>query len=277
MATGVAGESGKTKARRVRNRRRRNRVKGLLAALTGLLVLECVAALRYSPRFDVRPSTVTITGNREVPMDTVAEHLDLTGRDNLFLLPVGRMASHVRDIAQVDRVEIQRALPNRLRVKVFERKAFASLQDGHGRWFLCDASLVPYRLLEAPEPGLPQVAFRRVRPSDFVIGLPLATGEEAHQVRDCLAWAARHPEARVASLRMDAAGNLCLNSYGGVPVQLGVGRRLDTKLEVLSALIRQHPEVLDSAKVAYVNLIADNRPAVFPKTLSGTPPKQAAP
>lgn len=276
MATNVAKGGTTGRARRGRNRRRRNRVKGALAVLTGLLVLECAAALRFSPRFEVRPETVSIAGNSEVPTEAVAAHLALTGRDNLFLLPVERMAERVRELAQVERVEVRRTLPNRLRVVVTERIPFASLQDGQGRWFLCDARLVPYRRLEKPEPGLPQVAFRRVRPAEYVIGLPVATGDEARQVRDCLAWAGRHPEAKVASLRMDAAGNLCLNSDGGVPVQLGVGRRLDTKLEVLSALIRRHPEVLDGAKVAYVNLVADNRPAVCPRTLSGTPSSQQA-
>lgn len=116
-------------------RKRRNPVLALLQPLAVSLGLVAVPAglvtwVVTSPRFDLKH--VEETGTPRVPAAALRQALAPFQGENLVLLPLGSVEVAIRRNPWVDTVEIEKELPDRLRIEVTERRPVALLEKDIG-------------------------------------------------------------------------------------------------------------------------------------------------
>jgi cell division protein FtsQ len=250
------------------NRRRRNWPRLLLGWASGVLAVECIAALLFSPRLAIR--SVTVEGNTTVP---TARVLALAGRikgQNIVRLAAGRIRAGILREPTDERVTIRRDLPSGIRIVLQERQPWASVLLPDGACFTIDQHLVPFRKSSEPERGLPRLKLSVAddKPAPVVLlGKPM-TAPGLAQVSACLAWAREEPDFHLDAVAIDPTGKLCLNREGEVQVQLGSETDLDKKLYALGLLLQQHPALRTTADIAYINLFAFDAPAVLPRKVA---------
>lgn len=247
---------------RRRNRRKPNIPRILLRTLCVLLLLECAAALLLSPRLWVR--TLRIEGNRAVTSARLFERVGLRPRTNIVSLRTDQIQARVEREPAVARAEVSRSLPGTVVLHVRERTPWAVVKMD-GICYTVDAALVPFHKDRTPRPDLPIVTLSaggeapRLGKQIQTQGIQLAS--------KCLLWAATHPGFPLARVVVDQSGKLCLNRKNGAEVQLGTGKDLDKKLNVLSVLLEQRADVR-AGDFAYINLYAFDAPAVQPRAAS---------
>ena len=116
-------------------RKRRNPFVALLKPLAVSLGLVAVPAglvtwVVTSPRFDLKH--VVEVGTPRVPAAVLREAMAPFQNENLVLLPLGSVEAAIRRNPWVDTVEIEKELPDRLRIEVTERRPVALLERGAG-------------------------------------------------------------------------------------------------------------------------------------------------
>ena len=249
------------------NRRRPNYLKGILFTLTGVLAVECVAALLFSPRLAVR--TVDIRGNTSVPTKQIETLVGKVQGQNIVRLAVGKIHDAVLREPTIEKVSIQRVFPNTVRVTVTERQAWASVTTPTGDGYTIDSKLVPFRKAATPEAGLPRLVLaaapEKLLAPVTVLGRPM-TAPGLAEVSECLEWAKARPDFPMETVTIDPTGKLCLNRKGGTQVRLGSATDLPRKLNVLALLMQRY----NIADAAYINLYAYDAPAVMPKSAVAT-------
>jgi cell division protein FtsQ len=245
--------------RRRTNRRRRSLAAAFLPlALLGLFV-ELGIALWVSPRFQVKQ--VMVTGNRLASRARVLKRLNLPARAAMVRCAPGPLERNIETEPLIRSARVRRRWPDILQVEVTERAALVTMRVG-SQWWEVDASGIAFRAVGAPAPGVPQV-FARDQ-ATLKLGDVIAPARLA-QLKAVLGWSKEHPEFRLASVALEPGGKLCLNSDGGMPVRLGTPVELRRKLETLSKLVADYPEIRAGYDIAYVNLYAWDAPAVRPK------------
>ena len=180
-------------------RKRRNPFLVLLRPLAVSLGLVAVPAVLVtwivtSPRFDLRDLAVE-TGTPRVPAAALREALASFQGENLVLLPLGSVEAAIRRNPWVDTVEIEKELPDRLRVEVTERRPVALLERGTGLVYADEEGrpIVPVgggdELASARRAKLVVVSFvhRELSASDGVAGALEVAGELGRVQPD---WAA---------------------------------------------------------------------------------------
>lgn len=256
---GTSAASRKRVRRRARNRRRVNLPRVLLAWASGVLVVECVAALLFSPRLWVK--RIVVEGNHDIPAPAILARLKLGDHENIVRLPAARLSQAVLAEPRVETVEIHRRLPDTVRVVIKERTPWACAQLADGSCYIIDRSLVPFRTADVPPVGLPLLKLSGASQAAPPLGRPMSA-PGLDQVSKCLAWANARPDFPLDAVSIDSEGKLCLNRAGGAKILLGSGTDLDKKLHSLETLIAQRADLRSASNVAYVNLYAYDAPAV---------------
>lgn len=248
-----------------KNRRRINVPKILLGWATAVLVVECAAALLFSPRLWV--SRILVEGNRNVALPTILARLKIGDKDNIVRLPVKKLQAAVGAEPEIETAEIHRDfLRTRVRVLVKERTPWACVQTPDQVCYTIDRNLVPFRTADVPPVGLPLLKLSD-ESGKVPLGKPM-TAPGLAQVSRCLTWARARTDFPLDAVTIDSEGKLCLNRAGGTRFLLGSGVDLDRKLKSLEMLLTQRAELRSATNVAYVNLLAYDAPAVRMRSVS---------
>lgn len=175
-------------------RRRRNPVLALLRPLAVSLMLVAMPAalltwVLASPRFGLR-EVVVEAGTPRIPVAALRAAAATFEGANLVLLPLDGVEAAVRRNPWVDTVEVEKVLPDRLRIEVTERRPVALLVQDIGRAHASDIGLVyadengrPIAAVDDPvrarQAGLVVITFAhpQLSPSDGVGGALEVAGE----------------------------------------------------------------------------------------------------
>jgi cell division protein FtsQ len=247
------------------NRRRVSIPARLLPFAVIGLVAEVGVALFYSPRFELK--TVAISGNRMASREVLLQRLNIVPETPLVKLSAAQLQRALEAEPLLAGAQVGQRWPDTLVVQVQERQAAFAVKSG-GVWWETDVDGVAFRSVAAPAATLPQILRREgapLRPGATLSGPTLET------LRTCLQWSREHPEFRLASISLESGGKVCLNSDGGMPVRLGTPVELERKLETLTRLVADYPEIRAGYDIDYVNLYAWDAPAVLPKAATETP------
>ncbi|MBC8104648.1 MAG: FtsQ-type POTRA domain-containing protein [Cytophagales bacterium] len=248
-----------------RNRRRINIPQRLLGWALVALVVECAAALLFSPRLWVKK--ILVEGNQSVPARVIVSRLKLGQHDNILRLPVSRLRAAVGAEPRVETVAVYRDLRSMaVRVVVKERTPWACVQTADGTCYTIDSHLVPFRTADVPPVGMPLLKLSEATGS-VPLGKPMSA-PGLSQVSRCLAWARTRTDFPLDAVSIDSDGKLCLNRAGGSRFLLGSGQHLDRKLKSLEILLAKQSELHDAASLDYVNLVAYDAPAVRMRSVS---------
>ncbi len=124
---------------------------GAAAALAvGFGVYEAAAYLLYSPGVAlVSAAQIDIEGNRFVPADAIDEKFSADLGRSVMRVPLSERRASIESLPWVEEAQVQRVLPNRIRVGITERAPVAFLRAG-GDLSLVDAHGV---ILDRPAEG----------------------------------------------------------------------------------------------------------------------------
>jgi hypothetical protein len=246
--------------RRKSNRRRGNLAATVLPFALIALLAEVGAAALLSPRLQVH--SVALSGNVNASREVLLKRLAIAPGTPLVKCLPGPLEKRLVQEPLLSSAHVGWRWPDILTVAVTERKP-ALVVKASGEWWEMDAQGTLFRPVQSPTPGLPQVLDRRERAAPKAG--EVLPAEALQNLKDCLAWSEAHKEFRLASVSLEKGGKLCLNSDGGMPVQLGTPVDLPRKLETLARLVSDYPEIRAGYDIAYVNLYAWDAPAVLPK------------
>jgi cell division protein FtsQ len=254
--------------RKKTNRRRGNLAAQVLPFALILLLAEFGAAALLSPRLQVH--NVVFSGNESATREVLLKRLAIAPGTPLVKCLPGALEKRLIAEPLLSSARVGWRWPDTLTVDVTERKP-AYMAKVSGAWWEIDRGGTLFRPVPNPTPGLPQILDRRERAAPKAGDVLPA--ETLQSLKDCLAWSEAHREFRLASVSLEKGEKLCLNSDGGMPVQLGTPVDLPRKLETLARLVSDFPEIRAGYDIAYVKLYAWDAPAVRPKK-ELPPPKE---
>lgn len=124
---------------------------GSIAALViGFVLYQASIYFLFSPGVMIeRPEQIEIQGNRFVSPDAIVEKFSADMHHSVVRVPLGERRKAVESLAWVQHADVQRVLPNRIRVEITERTPVAFLR-GANELSLMDADGV---ILERPVEG----------------------------------------------------------------------------------------------------------------------------
>ena len=129
---------------------RRVLVGGIAALCAGFALYEAATYLLYSPGVAlVSADQIEIRGNRFVPPDAITEKFSADLGRSVVRVPLTERREGVESLAWVEEANVQRVMPNRIRVEITERAPIAFLRTG-SELSLIDAQGV---ILDRPAEG----------------------------------------------------------------------------------------------------------------------------
>ncbi|MGH2749096.1 MAG: cell division protein FtsQ/DivIB [Actinomycetota bacterium] len=246
----------------------RSRRKATFVRLSVLLAVAfAVWAAFFSPLLAVR--NVRVVGARHVSSADVARVAHLDESDNLLLVSPTEIAERVQTLPWVKSVDVDRALPGTVRVKIVERKPALALSLGAARWTIDARGRV---LKSGARSSLPTLAGAEV--SGVEPGARLTTPEFSGALKTFRSMP-RSLRARLGAIFVPSAERITLSLKDGTQIRYGAARQLKAKHEVLKALLARL--VARGASAAYIDVRVPANPAVSgvpasPETESAAPP-----
>lgn len=166
-----------TDVARIRRNQRRIQAHRILAIARGvvvvlLLVVGAVWIYRTTQsdsRFAIR--TIEVVGSTHIPKEAIESIAHGYVGANLFRLDIARLQQEVGQLRWVKRIEIEKRLPDTLRIRVIERVPVALLVSGAGLEYV-DSDGVPFAQL-SPRVGDPD--------------LPLISDAQGAELKRCVA------------------------------------------------------------------------------------------
>jgi cell division protein FtsQ len=226
------------------------------AAFVRLSVIVAIAvavwAAFFSPLLAVR--AVKVVGARHVSSAEVARVAHLDESDNLLLLSPSEIARRVQMLPWVKSVDVDRALPGTVRVKIVERKPALALSLGAARWII-DAQ---GRVLRSGAPSsLPTLAGAEV--SGVEPGAELATPEIDGALKTFRSMP-RSLRARLGAIFVPSPERITLSLSDGTQIRYGSAHQLKAKHKVLKALLARLSA--RGVTAAYIDVRVPANPAV---------------
>jgi cell division protein FtsQ len=199
--------------------------------------------------------TLQVVGGRHTGSGEIRKAAGLSGEENLLLLSTEEVARAAAELPWVARAEVDRKLPDTVRVAVVERAPAAAVAADSGRWLVSARGHV---LARGSGGGLPVVADSDLRALRAGAQVDDAEVEAALRVLRALpGGVGRRVEAVFAPTR-----ERITLSLGGVLVRMGAAEQLRAKVEVLRALLRRIGT--EGTTPAYVDVRVPGSPALGP-------------
>ena len=219
------------------------------------LAIELVSVAYFSPRFQIR--RVQIEGNRVARAEDLLDRIDVKKGTALAKISPKALAMQLDAEPAIESVSVERRLPDTVAIHVTERKPAWNVKTPRG-WRRADESGVVFHRVAQPLEGLPNIA---IEGSDLEPGqsVPPAILRAAQQ---CVRWTCRQRSLAVRCLQIDGHGKFTIEMNSGVSVQLGSPFDLGAKLDTLTRLAEEIPELTRGENIEYVNLVASDAPAI---------------
>jgi cell division protein FtsQ len=112
------------------------------------VIIEGMRFLLYSPQFALtRPDQIDLTGNKIVSREAVLKQFLRDRNHSVLQIPLDKRRSELEQLPWVESASVQRILPNRIRVELYERTPIAFARTSNAL-YLIDAHGV---ILDRPE------------------------------------------------------------------------------------------------------------------------------
>lgn len=221
------------------------------------LVLVTGFVLLRSPFFEVR--SVLVQGNQLIDQGQIKSVSDIAPGSNIFKVDLATAAAQLKLIPMIKEVQVSRALPSTVVIKVEERKPVGLLPTGEG-FVEIDDEGVYLRKASAGAPGLPVVTginFNLPGPGEVV---------KAGGLGDALTVICNLPGQTVAELsevHADTDGQIILYTIEGIQCRFGLAEDIQQKADILTELLKELRAQKD--KINYIDLTSADKPVVYYK------------
>ncbi|MFO7245210.1 MAG: FtsQ-type POTRA domain-containing protein [Thermaerobacter sp.] len=220
-----------------------------------MLVVALAAAFAFlrSPYFHV--TEIQVDGLRTVTAAEVAAYSGLEAGVSIWAVDPTAVGRRIESHPAVAGAWVTRRWPNRIHVQIMEREAVARIGGGT-TWYLVDGQGVPFRVVESPPEGLPEIR----APDGPVPVLGQALPRPLDEAARLAAYLHQYGIDWVEAVQAQA-GDLILWLEGQVPVYFGpAGLEPERKLAVVSALWAAWRD--DAGRVRYMDVRNPDHPAV---------------
>ena len=111
---------------------RRVLVSGIAALASGLVLYQAGRYFLFSPSVMIEHADqIEIRGNRFVPPDAIVEKFSADLHRSVLRVPLGERRVALESLPWVEHADVQRVLPNRIRVEITERTPVAFLREAN--------------------------------------------------------------------------------------------------------------------------------------------------
>lgn len=233
-----------------------------------LLMLFCISALvSCAASFAVQTPALTV---REVKVQGVhlANRAEVQRAaksalgQNIILLRKSPIIRRIARLSEVQSVQMGRSLPDKVWIRLIERKPDAVLTLCRGYCLVrCDG--LAFHIGKEPASGVPLICVAdcgRVRVGEKCRSPRVSSAIEVVRL-------ARKNGLVVSKISVDHAGDMCLNMGGKFYVRLGQPDDIPSKIAKLRDVLYYKPSIAQEAE--YVDLSCPSAPAMKPKLIAG--------
>jgi cell division septal protein FtsQ len=177
---------------------------------------------------------------------------------NILLLKKSPIVSKIDSFNEVKEVEIGRIFPNKVWIKVQERKAAAILTDNSKYCYVQNDGYM-YHMANGPVKQLPLL---NVTKCDANKAGMTAQDADVKSGLEALRYA-RTAKIKVSKISVDHDGDMCLNMDSGFYVNLGQPDDIAKKMTLLRSALVYKPSLIREA--AYIDISCPSAPVWKPK------------
>ena len=239
-----------------RNRRRPNYLLLFCAFTLATLFGVGISYLLTTPKLNVK--SVDIKGVRLADAKAIEKAASRAVGHNILLLRTGPILTQVARLHEVRRVKMGRRFPNRMWLRVWERKPDAVLATARG-FLLVQADGFVFHKLTAPPSNIPVISVagdERLAPGKTVRS---ASARCALYILGI----ARRKGIELGKISVDHQGDICLNMGSDFCVKLGQPDDIAHKMSLLRNMLAHRPSIVREG--GYINLICPSNPAWRPR------------
>ena len=120
--------------------------------LIALLLLLLLSTYNIQENFKLNSkfyiNNITVENNLVISEKKIRQKLSFIYKRNLFFLRDNEIRNKLNEIDFIDSYEIKKIYPNKIKIKVFEKKPIAILQNKEKKYFTSKGSLVSFIYLD---------------------------------------------------------------------------------------------------------------------------------
>lgn len=223
-----------------------------LATLTGLGISYVVT----NPRLNIK--SVDIEGVRLADAKAVESAASRAIGRNIILARTAPIIDQVSRLSEVRLVKMGRRFPNRMWLRVWERKPEAVFATARGFFFVQSDGLVFHKVTAPPRDVavIELAADERFTPGRTVCSSSARCALE-------LLGIARAKAIKLGKISIDHQGDICLNMGSDFCVKLGAPDDIAHKMSLLRNALARRPSMVREG--GYINLSVPSNPAWRPK------------
>ncbi len=254
-----------------RNRRRHDWGRTIRRLCGLILVVELALLVFANPRLQV--THVRVNGLQTLPAQQVFAEARVPARTNIFWMALREpFAARLAHDPVIDHVTRTIVLPRTLVLNVTERMPYAALAvadaAGAKTYWVLDRKHVPFRVSNAPPPGVPLLEWQGDAPT-LTPGRPLAD-PRLDGAYTLLALVQGAPDLAVRKIEVDQNADLCLNIRDNLRILLGQPQALPEKIALARAALSDGGL---APRIAFLDLSCPQQPVYTPRpeevTLTG--------
>lgn len=243
--------------RRVPRNRRKPNIPVLLSIFAAcVFVSGAVAYALRTPSLQVKE--VDIAGVGICDRATVESIGRAALGQNILILRKSPIERRIRSLSQVERVKMGRSFPNRVWIRIWERRPDAVLTDGRRWWLMQDDGLV-FHSAAGPPKGVPVLRVEDCGPVKVGRICESTRVRYALQVLRC----GRDEGLKLGKISVDPQGDMCLNMGSDFYVRLGQPNEIALKISLLRSALVYKPSIAKEA--LYIDVSCPAAPVWRPK------------
>jgi hypothetical protein len=216
-----------------------------------------------TPKLDVR--SIDIKGVHLADAKAIEQTASLAEGRNIILVRTSPIVRRVERLSEGRTVKIGRRFPNRMWLRVWERKPDAVLASGSGFYLVQADGFVFHRLVATPR-GVPVIAI--AGNERFVPGRNVRCASARYALE--VLQIARAKAIRLGKISVDREGDMCLNMGSDFCVKLGQPDDMAAKMSVLQQALACRPSMVREG--GYLNLTCPTNPARKPRMAAASAP-----
>lgn len=240
----------------------RNRIRPNYFLLFCLFTLAIAVGVGISwvlttPQLDVK--SVDIKGIRLADAAAVRRAASHVIGRNIILVRTNSVLRDISRLSEVRQVKMGRRFPNRMWIRIWERKPDAVLAAAHGFYLVQSDGFVFHKVDSVPR-GVPLVRVaggERFVPGKMVRSASTKCALEVLEI-------ARAKAIKLGQISVDPEGDICLNMGSDFCVKLGEPDEIARKMSLLQKMLAHRPSIVREG--GYINLVCPSNPAWKPKS-----------
>jgi len=220
------------------------------------LALVAFYSLIHSSLFSVKE--VALTGNKVVMAGEIKALSGIVADTNIFQIDPARAEQAVKIHPLIKDAKVVRHLPNRIEIKVVERKPWAVVPAGETFWIIDDCGVFIDRTESIQTVSCPVITMEGIPPK---ISIGQRLNEDAiGAVRDIVNNLSELQLSQISEFHCRKDNQVYIYTLRGTEIRFGHTDRLSEKVRMIDQVLEMEQELSPGEALAYVDLRFKGQP-----------------